>query len=281
MSAVESVTGAVALSTLVGSNQSTAARPSASLLPEPSGAGADGLEALFAIMAKDRQTGLRHSVREVQSNKVTQHKARERALAEMAAALRDHSESGFWHDLAGKCLKLAKVAVVAAAVAAAVGSGGAATPVVVLAWSGAVMSSAAFLQGETHYLQKLGLNDKQAQWAEIGMTVAGAGATGCAMFGDPSIAANGYFVAASAAGGAATAAGGVATIKAAKYDERAQKHQARATGAMAEKERLEGMLRQILADLAHAEKSEERTLDSLRGAISAKGDAIALAARRV
>ncbi len=252
-----------------------------SLMPVPTALPTDDLSALFAIMAKNRQLGMQHSVKDIRNTQAARRRAFQRAKAALAKALKAKKKGGFWRKLAGKCLKIAKIAVVAAAIATAVGTGGAAAPVVILAWSAAGMSTAAFIQGETHYLQKMGMSDKAAGWTEFGLTVGAGAAGGVATFCSESSLATGFSKAAEATALGAGVAGGVATWQASKYEAEELDHRADAVAAKGAEQMLERMIAMMLSDLEHSEKSDERTLDHLKGAIEAKGEALVLAGKKV
>lgn len=253
----------------------------AALLPTPTSTETDQLSELFALMAKSRQLGLRQSVQDVENTNGARKRAWQHAKAEMLRAHAERKESDFFHDLAGTCLRVAKVAAVVAAVAAAVGSGGAAAPVVALAWAGAGMSTAAFIQGETGYLQKLGMSDREAGWTELGLGLGGGAATGGALMIEPGISAHWISQGSLACAGVAGSAGGAAHWRASTHEANSQTHEARAASAAASEDRLERLLRTVLADIEAAEKSEDRTLNHLREAIGSKSETLVVAARRV
>ena len=84
--------------------------------------------------------------------------------------------------LGSVCGEVAKAASVVASIAAAVGTCGAATPLAAVAIGGAVLSTAGFLDGETHVLQKLGVDAGTADLVDMGMSLAGvAGSAGAGL----------------------------------------------------------------------------------------------------
>jgi len=252
----------------------------------------DDMAAVFALMAKGRQLDLRRSASDIRHAQNARRREWQKAKQALAKALAAKKKRGFWSKLASKCGKLAKYAAVAAAVAAAVGTGGAAAPVVILAWTGAGLSAAACVQGEAHVLQKLGVSDKWAERVEVGMTVGAAVASGAAcgwqIAESGEAAASGaektarvFGAVSSGVSGASSAAGGYATWQAGLADGEALDAEAEAVAARGADAQLELMLLQLLNDLEDNEKSAERSAAALRGAMETKGDTLAMISKRV
>ncbi len=149
----------------------------ASLLPAPmpgaSGANA-GLSMLYYLESKDDQDGIQSGTKKVQGLDAERKQALDKelkAIQQQDDAAKHHD---FWSDLGNTCGEIAKVASVVASVAVAVGTCGAGTPLAAVAIAGAALSTAGFLDGETHVLQKLGLDAQTADLVDMGMSLAGA-----------------------------------------------------------------------------------------------------------
>jgi hypothetical protein len=157
---------------------STQGDPSLLPAPSPGALGTnDGLSMLYYLESKDGQDGIQSGTKKVQGLDAERKQALDKelkAIQQQDAAARQHS---FWGDLGNVCGEVAKVASVVASVAAAVGTCGAATPLAAVAIGGAVLSTAGFLDGETHVLQKLGVEAGTAGLVDMGLSLAGAGAS--------------------------------------------------------------------------------------------------------
>jgi hypothetical protein len=273
-----------------------AASDSARLLPEPAAVPElDALGEMYALMAHNRRLGVRQAANDIEGNKVKQEAVRYQARKALAAALEEQKDAGMFGELGGKLGTVGKVAAVVGAVALVVGTGGAAAPVVVLAIAGATLSTAAVVQSETRFLQKCGVDDKTAFWLELGFAGGGAicsgGAGALAACGTAANAAQtatslqkgAQMVGAGAAlvGGAAGTASAYAGLRAGLCNADAEEHLADAAKERAAEERLERMVKHLLAALTDSEKSDERALGHLRGAIEAKSSALVLASARV
>jgi hypothetical protein len=92
-------------------------------------------------------------------------------IAKQDAAAKSHN---FWSDLGNIFTDIAKVAGIIASVAVTVCTAGAAGPVAALAIAGIILSSASFVDGEFHVLQKLGVDPKTTGWIDTGLAASGA-----------------------------------------------------------------------------------------------------------
>jgi hypothetical protein len=153
-----------------------------SLLPAPSGGalgGCDALSMLYLFESKDRQDGESVGAHKVQGLETDRNKAlqdEQKAITQQDEAMRDKS---CWDNLGNLCGEVAKVAGVVASIATAVGTCGAATPLAALAIGGAVLSTAGFVDGETHVLQSLGIDERTADGIDMGLSLGGlAGSVG-------------------------------------------------------------------------------------------------------
>jgi hypothetical protein len=148
-----------------------------SLLPEPALgalAGSDPLSVMYLFESKGQKADVSegtHRIRALQGE-------RAQALQKELAAIQQEDEAlkqkSFWDDLGSVCGEIAKVAGVVASVAAAVATCGAAAPLAAVAIAGAVLSTAAFADGELHVLRSLGVDDKTAGFIDMGMSLGGA-----------------------------------------------------------------------------------------------------------
>src|SRR5690349_16520186 len=123
---------------------------SPSILPPPEMS--DPMAAMYAVMLKQRQQTRQGSITQLRGAQHTRRRMIQIRKEKIAAAMKAARKGRFWKKLAKTCFKLAKYAAVAGSIALAVGTAGAATPVAILAISGAAMSTAAFAQSETNYL---------------------------------------------------------------------------------------------------------------------------------
>jgi len=153
-----------------------AGEPGAALLPDPSAAAlaaSDPLSLLYLFESKDQQLGVDQGTQKVAALQTERHQALDQELKAIQQAVDASNHHSFWDSLGSVFSEVAKVAAVVASVAAAVATCGAATPLAALAIAGAVLSSAAFVDGEAHVLQKLGVKGATAGWIDAGMSIAG------------------------------------------------------------------------------------------------------------
>jgi hypothetical protein len=278
-------TGAAGAVNACASVDSTAASvPEASLLPEPNAVPADPLMCIALLLNKGRGAGLKNALGDIRTEQ--NHKARMRKLEH--AALREareaKDEGGFWRDISKKCGTVGKLAAVGGSVALAAGTGGAATPAVVLAWSGAGLSAASFVQGETHALQALGVDDKWASGIELGMGVAGMVCCGGAGWAGAEQASEVLATTERVAigiGGVAQAASGVATLRSAQHQHREETFMSDALDAQLDAERMQRKIMRLISEVEGSEESDRNVMASLRGAIDARGEASLAASGRV
>lgn len=274
--------------------QPTHASPSLLPAPEPS-ADYDALGEMYALMAQNRRLGMRQAVHDVKGNRIQQDAIRYQAREALERAREEQEDAGVFGKLGSKLGTVGQIAAVVGAAALIVGTGGAAAPVVILAIAGAAMSTAAFVQSETQFMQEMGMDDKTAFWVQIGLAGGGAvcsGGAGIAAAGGTAAsaaqAATTIQKASRVVGAAASIVHGVAggtsayaNLRAGLCEADAQDHLADAAKERAAEARLERMLKQLLIALEDSEKSDERALGHLRGAIEAKGAALVMASARV
>jgi hypothetical protein len=135
---------------------------------------ADPLSWLYLFESTDRQLGVGEGTKKLLALQSEGHQKlldEQQAIGQAIAAESSHS---FWDDLGGAFGQIAKVAAVVASLAAVVATAGAATPIAAIAIGGAVLSSAGFVDGEVHVLQKLGVDDRTAGWIDVGLSTGGA-----------------------------------------------------------------------------------------------------------
>jgi hypothetical protein len=154
---------------------STEAR--ASLLPEPplgALAGSDPLSVLYLFESKDQQDNVSEGTKRIGSLQDERSQALQKELTAIQQEDQALANKSFWDDLGGICGEIAKVAGVVASIAAAVVTCGAAAPIAAVAIAGAVLSTAAFADGELHVLRALGVDDRTAGFIDMGMSLTGA-----------------------------------------------------------------------------------------------------------
>jgi hypothetical protein len=249
----------------------------------------DPMALLYAVMSKQRQQGLKTSMSDLRGAQNARRRVIKVRKDEIARALRAARKGRFWKKLAKTCFKIAKIAAVAGSIALAVGTAGAATPVAVLAISGAALSTAAFAQGETHYLQKLGVSDKWASRIELGMYI---GSAACSLAGgltqlgmgtagkmDAGCAIAGY--SAGGASGLAAGGGAIATWQAGEADADGIDHVAEAARLQADEARMQRLIQQILEDIEGTEESDQRTLEHVSATMINRSEALTMISTRV
>lgn len=264
-----------------------------SLLPVPLDVGGDAMMALMVLMSKGREVGKQVAQARVSSNNRERKEAIARELQAYQEAARARESGGFWGKVKSTCSTLCKVAAVVGAAAAAVSTAGTGAPFA-LALAGAALSAGGFALGETKVLQEMGLSDSQAAWVEFGVSLGGAACTLGSSLAAGAVASKAGDAAAKAGDGGdkvfkalkvtqlgagvvqgtAGIAGGVATIKAGDYEADATDHLADALAQQLAREKLERMLRQLLGELEQDDKSAERAIGSLRGAIETRGNTL-------
>ena len=283
-SAIQSTGAAGSVSVCTNAGSAAASVPDASMLPEPNAVPVDPLMCIALLLNKGRGAGLKNALGDIRTQKNQKARMRKLELAALHEAREAKDHGGFWRDISKKCGTVGKLAALGGSVALAAGTGGAATPAVVLAWSGAGLSAASFVQGETHALQALGVDDKWASGIELGMGVAGLVCSGGAGWAGAEqanevLATTGRV--ATGVGGVAQAASGVATLRSAQYQEKEESTMTDALAAQLDAERMQRKLMQLISEIDDSEESDRNAMASLRGAIDARGEASLAASGRV
>ncbi len=142
--------------------------PAAGSLPD------DPLSLLYLFESRDRQLGVEDGSKKLIALQGERHAELRKEQDAIRQAIEAEQQHGFWDGLGDVFGEIAKVAAVVASVAAAVATAGAAAPLAAIAIGGAVLSSAALVDGELHVLQKLGVDAKTAGIVDIGMSIGGA-----------------------------------------------------------------------------------------------------------
>lgn len=203
------------------SSPSAAVSAGESLMPAPDMAAlpaGDALSMLYFFEAKDQNLCVDEGTKRIQGLQAERNQSlvqERQAISKEDDATKSH---GFWSDIGHILGDVAKVAGIVAAVAVTVCTAGSAAPVAALAIAGIILSSASFVDGEFHVLQKLGVDPKATGWIDTGMAVAGAvcsfGAGAASAGGAAANAASAIGRAASIASGVTTMAQGAATVEA-------------------------------------------------------------------
>jgi hypothetical protein len=272
--------GAVQVSSVGSVSAATGASPAvpperAKLLPEPSvGAltGSDPLSVMYLFESKDQQDDVNSGTKRVQALRSERSQAVQKELAAIQQEDDASKHKSFWDDLGSICGEVAKVAGVVASVAAAVVTCGAATPLAVLAVAGAVMSTAAFVDGEFHVLHALGVDDKIAGYIDLGLSIGGAACSlgaGLAAGGQvASSTATTIGRGASVVSGASAVAAGTAAIESGQ--ERANVDRADADQVVAEA-MSDHLLRTIQSVIDEVQDSDEKSKQIMKTIVSTKG----------
>lgn len=266
----------------------------ASLLPEPSvDTNLDAMSALYALMSEQRRVNADKSKGDAEGLLEKKKFFRERAIEALKKAEEELEDGGVFGDIGKKLGTVGKIAAIAGAAALIVGTAG--TGAVALAIAAAVLSTAAFAQSETRYLQELGVDDKTAMYMELGMVAGsalcsgGAGLAAVANAGSSTATTVTAFekgakivgAAATITSGATGAAGAYAGWQQGVHEANAEEHLADAAGERASQDRMQRLLLRLIDEIEDSEKRDERTLGHLRGAIEAKGVALVMASTRV
>jgi hypothetical protein len=192
-----------------------------SLMPAPDVAAlpaGDPLSLLYFFESKNQDLCVDEGTKRIQGLQAERNQSlvqERQAISKEDDAVKSRS---FWSDLGNIFGDVAKVAGIVAAVAITVCTAGSAAPVAALAIAGIILSSASFVDGEFHVLQKLGVDAKASGWVDTSMAVAGA----ICSFGAGLASAGGAAVntasvigrAASLASGVTSMAQGAATVEA-------------------------------------------------------------------
>ncbi len=240
------------------------------LLPDPTASalgGGDPLSLIYLFEAKDQTLGVEQGAHKIASLQTERNQAlqkEQQAIANEDDAAKHHS---FWDNLGSVLGDVAKVAGVVASIAAVVCTFGAATPVVVLAVAGAVLSSASLADGEFHLLQKLGVDSKTAGWIDLGMGVAGAacsmGATLASGARAASEATNIVSRAATVTSGAATIGQGSAVIEGGEAQADGEQAAADAVSAKAQSDRALRFTQVVLDEIQRSDGQSKQILSTL------------------
>jgi hypothetical protein len=239
----------------------------ASLLPEPdlgALAGADPLSVLFLFESKDSQHDEKTAASKLQGLEAQRHDALKKEQDAIQKAVDASKSHGFWDDLGHICGDIAKIAGIVAAVAAAIGTAGALAPV---AWAGVALSSAGFLDGETHVLEKLGISADVAGWVDLGLSLGGSlGAASVAIFGSSAAATSATSAVKTAAlvvDGAGTIGKGAAAIESAHEQAETDRAGADETAAKASSDHIGRLLQTLMAQLKDSDEKSQHIISTI------------------
>jgi hypothetical protein len=156
----------IALGAAPGAGAPAGAPP---LLPPPSSDAmpGDGMSMLYALMQKQREQNLDMGKHQVESRK----QEKEIQMAAQAAAEQKAQEDAESAKKWGILGKIASVIAIAVSAVASVFSCGAATGLLIAA---SVLSTMAFVEGETHALGKLTGNEENSKWFTLGLGISSA-----------------------------------------------------------------------------------------------------------
>lgn len=233
-------------------------------LPQPAAVTGDPFAALIEVESLGRSASLRNAVRELGAHRTARKDAWAKARASLARATRRRRKKGFWRKLGKTCKSIAKVATVVACVGLAATGVGAP-----LAIAAAALSVAALTQSEYRWMQRLGVSDENARWAELGLTVGAAVCSGGAAAGaggaTTALSTAGHVAtgAATATRGAATATAGAASVEEARHERVAEHHDARAVGHRLTADEHEGEIDEVIDRVETCESEHQRFLERL------------------
>ena len=271
----------------------SAASGAADLLPIPnSGDGqTDAMSWLYLFISKQKSLDVSSGKSTIENTQRMRDEAYKQEMEAIKQAVEAAEHSSFWDSIASVALDIGKVAAVVGSVAVAVGTCGAGV-VGVIAVVGAVLSSASFVEGEAHVLEKLGVDAGVASWIDVGLSLAGAACSGGAGLASGAGAVAGEASTlqkvvttsgdvATVAAGTATVAGGAAKIASGQYAGDQQDALADSAEARMTMDRLQRFLLTMMADLKASQESDDSTLGALRGALNTKGETLSTTTMRV
>lgn len=281
-----------AVDAAVQATTETSAPASDSLLPPPSvGASTGSLGGIYALMLQLQEGNAAAKKGQADANLQNKKVAEAKQLkAETDAEAKQKHASGL--AKLGKTLGVvAGIAAIVGSVALAVCTYGAGTPFA-LAVAGAVLSSAAFAEGQAHVCEKLGMSKKNDNYVTLGLSLGsaicsgGAGAMqalagGAEAASTASAAGQGIGDGSTIVSGTTTAARGYTTMRAGEYEAGAERSKADAAAHHAQADAYDRLVKNILRDLQAAEKEDRRQLGELAGVIRTKDATLTTASMRV
>jgi hypothetical protein len=243
-----------------------AAAAATSVLPSPAPLGVDSLSTMFLLEAEDQQFGLQQASDNVRNDQGAMQHAFDQEQQAIKKAEDAAAHESFWHKLGDVCGEVAKVAGVVAAIAVAVGTGGAAAPFAIAA---AALSVAGFAEGETHVLEKLGINTGLANAIDDGLCIGGALlSVGAAIAPGAEAASKAALDVGKVAAGVSAvgqAGHGVATVKSALARKDADEADADAAGSEAQQNELRRMVQRALQEAQNADEQDGKTMQIIAG----------------
>jgi hypothetical protein len=267
----------------------TTAAGTAELLPIPNSGDAqtDAMSWLYLFISKQKSLDVSSGKSTIENTQRMRDEAYKQEMEAIKQAVEAAEHSSFWDSIASVALDIGKVAAVVGSIAVAVGTCGAGV-VGVIAVAGAVLSSASFVEGEAHVLEKLGVDEGVASWIDVGLSLAGAACSGGAGLagGAGAVASEASTLqkvattsgeVATVAAGTATVAGGAAKIVSGQYAGDQQDALADAIEAQMSMDRLQRFLLSMMADLKASQEADDSTLGALRGALKTKGETLSTA----
>jgi hypothetical protein len=256
-----SAVGAIRSSGAVPTAATTPAAPSSDgpLLPDPSDATVpdDPMSWLYFVLSKDQTLTLDEGAKKVAAMKTERSDELQKLLDGIQQAIEASQDHSFWDSLGDVFGGIAKVAAVVASIAAAVATAGAASPLAAIAIGGAVLSSAAFVDGQFHVLQKLGVGTEAVGVLDTSLSIGGAiGSVGAGLV-------SGASGLASVLSRGSTVVGGIADIARGGTMIEAGDAQARGDGALADQIRsrahLDHLQRMILLLIDATKRSDQQS----------------------
>ena len=255
-------------------------------LPNTSDAQTDALSWLYLFISKQKSLDVSSGKSTIENTQRMRDEAYKQEIEAIKQAVEAAEHSSFWDSVASIALDIGKVAAVVGSIAVAVCTGGAGI-VGVIAVAGALLSSAAFVEGEAHVLEKLGVDEGTASWINIGLAIGGAACSGGAGLAGSAGTAAGQASTlqkvamtsgkvASATSGAATVAGGAAKITSKQYAGDQADALADSMEAQMTQQRLQRFLLMMFADMKASQESDDSMLSKLRGAMGTKGETLTI-----
>lgn len=258
------------------------------LLPDPATealGGADPTTLLYLFESRDRDLAVAEGSKQVSALEAERHQALAQELKAIQQADDAQNDHNFWDDLGRVCGEVAKAAAVVASVAAAVATAGAAAPIAALAIAGAVLSTTAFVDGECHVLQSLGVDRTTAGWIDTGLAIGGgllsAGAAFAASGTQASTVAGAVERGGAVVGGVGGVGLGVSAIERGEADARSDQAAADEIAARARSDHTERLLTAAVEDAQNSDQTSQRIMNTIVAAKSIQADTALTAASAV
>jgi hypothetical protein len=232
---------------------------------------------MYLFESQQQQIGLQSSTTNVRTNESIEQDQLKKEQASLQKAEDAEKHKSFWQKVGNVCGTIAEIAGVVASVAAAVCSGGS-----TLAVAAAILSVASFTDGETHVLEKLGVDPGVAEVVDMSMSLGG----GALSVG--AVLAQGAKVADSTAATVGKIASGVsavnqvghgaATIAASVSQKQADESDADAAASEAQQNAIRRLIQRIIQAEENSNGQDQKAMQTIAGIKSTQNETASIAA---